>query len=99
MWRLLSISPAKTKLKKWTALFADGTRRKKVSFGAVGYRDFTLISDKAEALKAREAYRTRHAKDNLTDPLSPGALSWWILWGERQDMRANVRDYLKHFWP
>jgi hypothetical protein len=97
MWSLVSITPATSTKKKWVATFANGSLRKKVSFGAAGYRDFTIIPDREEALAARAAYRTRHAGDNLTNPTSPGALSWWILWGDSQDMKANVRAYLRHF--
>jgi len=97
MWKFVSITPATSKLKKWTATFANGSLRKKVSFGAAGARDFTIIPDRAEALAARTAYRARHAGDNLTVPTSPGALSWWILWGDSQDMKTNVRAYIERF--
>lgn len=97
MWQFVSLVPATAKGKKWTATFANGSLRKKVSFGAAGYRDFTTIPDKEVAVAVRTLYRARHAKDNLTDPLSPGALSWWILWGPSQDMKENVRAYMRHF--
>lgn len=97
MWELVSITPSTGTTKKWVATFANGSLRKKVSFGAAGYRDFTIIPDREEALAARAAYRSRHAGDNLTIATSPGALSWWILWGDSQDMKTNVRAYLRHF--
>ena len=97
MWKFVSLVPATAKGKKWKATFADGSKRKSVSFGAAGMRDFTLIDDRAEALKTREAYRARHAGDNLTDPLSPGALSWYLLWGDSQNLKTNLRAYMERF--
>lgn len=97
MWKFVSLVPATAKGKKWTATFANGPLRKKVSFGAAGYRDFTITENKAEALAARAAYRARHAGDNLTDPLSPGALSWYLLWGDSQNLKTNLRAYMERF--
>ena len=97
MWKFVSITPSVSKTKKWVATFANGSLRKKVSFGAAGYRDFTIIPDREEALAARTAYRARHAGDNLTIPTSPGALSWYILWGDSQNMKTNLRAYVERF--
>lgn len=99
MWTFRSIELSNLKTKKWRINFTNSEtgKIKTVNFGAKGYRDFTLIEDRAEALKTRDAYRTRHQHDNLTDPFSPGALSWWILWGDSQNMKTNLRAYLKRF--
>lgn len=80
--------------KKFKAIF-DG--KKTVHFGATGYRDRTLIHDKQEALKARANYRKRHVHDRLNDYMSPGALSWYILWGNSQNMQENIRAYKRKF--
>ena len=99
MYILKSIEPSKLLTKKYTANFFDPKtlKSKKVQFGAKGYRDFTTISDSAEAKKARDAYRSRHKKDKLSDPYSPGALSWYILWGNHTNITDNISDYKKHF--
>lgn len=91
----LKIVKSASKSKKWTAIFTDkGTRvTRKVHFGQKGYRDFTLVKDKKEALAARERYRQRHARDKLKDPFSPGALSMTILWGPSRQMKRNITTF------
>jgi hypothetical protein len=99
MYRFMSLERSDLPTKKWRANFFDkeNNKRKTVNFGARNFRDFTTIDDRVEANKARDAYRARHAGDNLTDPLSPGALSWWILWGDYNNVSKNLGAYRRHF--
>ena len=74
-------------------------KEKKVSFGASSYNDYIIynkITTKEEADKHKERYIKRHAKDNLTDPLSAGALSMYILWN-KPTIEDSLKDYLKRF--
>lgn len=87
--KLLSILPSKKKGKKLTATFSTPTGNKAVHFGATGYEDYTIHHDE----ERRANYRARHANDNLSDPMSPGALSYWILWGDSTSLRENVKSY------
>ena len=106
MVKLLKIIPAKAKGKKWSAYFMlDNGKEKAVSFGASSYRDFVLMNDKTSTHyqpdkkkreKVKEAYKKRHAKDNLTDPLSPGALSYFILWSS-PSFGGSIRNFKKRF--
>ena len=80
---------ASDKNKKFVAIF----KNKRVHFGAAGYSDYTIHKDK----KRRELYRNRHRKDRINEPQTPGALSWWILWGESTNMQTNIRSYRKRF--
>ena len=105
MIKLLKIIPAKQKSKKWTAYFKVDNKEKAVSFGASGFRDFVLMNDKTskhyqpdkkKREKVKEAYRKRHAKDNLTDPLSRGSLSWFILWSS-PSFGGSIRNFKKRF--
>ena len=42
-------------------------------------------------------YINRHrVRENWKDPLTPGALSRWILWNE-PSLKASVLDYEKRF--
>jgi hypothetical protein len=66
---------------------------KKVSFGATGYEDYTIHKDK----ERRERYRTRHRKDRINDPTSPGFWSWWVLWGESSNIRTALAQTRKKF--
>ena len=112
MVKLIKIIPSENKKKKWTGIFKLDEKDKKgkqkekaVSFGSKGMRDFTLLNDKTskfyekdkkEREKVKNAYRARHAKDNLTDPMSPGSLSWHILWSS-PSFAGSVRKFRKKF--
>lgn len=75
---------------KWTAVFDDG---KRVSFGAVGYEDYT----QSHSVERRRLYRLRHAKDLRGDPRTPGYLAYYILWGDNPSMERNITDYRRRF--
>jgi hypothetical protein len=94
--------------KKWRATFVDkktGEVLKSTDFGATGYRDYTLMSDKKtqhyepslqERLKVRSLYQARHKNDKLDDPSSAGALSYFVLWN-KPTIEASVQDYARKF--
>ena len=74
-------------------------------FGSKGMRDFTLInnkkskfyiSDETEREKVKNAYQARHAKDNIDDVHSAGALSWHILWTQ-PTLKGGIKEYSKRF--
>jgi len=76
---------------KYIAEFNDG---KRVSFGAVGYDDYTITHDAQQ----RARYIKRHsAHENFNDPKTAGALSRWILWGDSTSVQANKRAYESRF--
>lgn len=100
MIKLLSVTPSTRKHKKLMATFQlddKSHKTKKVHFGDSRYRDYTKIEDKAEAIKTRDAYRNRHAKEEGSAVDSPGMLSLHILWGASQSINANVSAYKKRF--
>lgn len=87
---------------KFTAIFtlpssADGKRgtekKKKVNFGAKGYKDFTTHKD----VERKRRYLLRHKKkEDWTDPLTAGALSRFLLWN-KTTIEASIKDYKKRF--
>ena len=91
--KLLEIVKAKNKNKKYTAIFEIDDKIKKISFGASGYQDYTLTKNKEK----RKLYRARHKKDRIDNPLTPGALSWYILWGDSTDINKNIQNFKKKF--
>jgi hypothetical protein len=78
---------------KWKAVLvgADG-RKKTIQFGDNRYEDYTQHGDK----KRRDAYRRRHVRDTQAPgfPLTPGGLSWYVLWGDSTDLQRNWRAFL-----
>ena len=66
---------------------------KRVAFGALGYEDFT---EHGNSLR-KKLYLNRHRKrENWNDPMTPGALSRWILWN-KPSLEASIDDYIKRF--
>jgi len=105
--KLIRVSPASGKGKKYTATFKmDTGREKSVSFGSAGMRDFTLISnpkskfyikEKEGREKVKTAYLSRHrAREDWNNAVTAGALSRWILWN-KPSFRASLSDFKKKF--
>lgn len=80
--------------KRYKAIFYDekGDKIKTTQFGDKRYENYTIHKDE----KRKELYKKRHHKDNIDDPMSAGALSWWILWN-KQTMKESIKDYEKRF--
>ena len=111
MFKLLSIKQSTKIGKKYDASFYDKDKNKykMFSFGSKNYRDYTLINNKnskfyiknkEEREKVKENYQKRHAKDLLTDAsktgMSPGALSYYILWTE-PIISKGIENYKKKY--
>lgn len=90
--RTICSAPPRSK-HKWVATFLIEGRERKVSFGAAGYEDFTMHRD----TERKDRYLARHAKhEHWDDPMSPGALSRWILWN-KPSLRESIKDYRQRF--
>lgn len=91
----LTIKKSYLPTKKYTAYFTDlkTGKTKKTHFGASGYQDFTTHNDKFR----RTNYRTRHQKDRINDPYTPGSLSWGILWGNSTSLNENIKTFKRKF--
>jgi len=84
------------KNKKLKAIFygAEGKKIKTSQFGDVRYEDYTIHKDK----KRRKRYLERHKKDlSKGDYMSPGHLSYYILWGDSTSRNTNIKNYKKRF--
>lgn len=89
--------------KKWDANFIVDGKEKTVSFGAAGYRDYTIMSrgppsEKAIAEAVRLRYIARHAEmdEDWKNPLTAGALSRWLLW-EKPTLEQAETEYRRRF--
>jgi len=74
---------------------------KTVHFGDDRYRDYLLMNDKNSKFyesnrmdreRVKSNYRRRHGGDNLKDPLSAGALSYYLLWNKKT-LKASIKSY------
>lgn len=99
MVKLLSVKPSTNKNKKLTATFDVNGKKKEVSFGAKGYKDYTIYSkeDKALAEQKKKAYISRHkVNEDFSDFMSPGSLAKNILWN-KSSVQASISDFKKKF--
>jgi hypothetical protein len=81
--------------KKYKMVFYDLMRKKlkSVSFGAVGYEDFTTHGD----LQRKQNYISRHKNnENWNDPQTAGALSYFLLWN-KTSLSASYKDFRSRF--
>ena len=104
--KLLKVVRSNNKSKKWTAIFLVDGRERRISFGASGYRDYTLLNDKTSKFYlpnksdrdvVKASYIRRHEKrENFNDPLTAGSLSRWILW-DKPTFKGALRAFKKRF--
>ena len=92
--RLIKISPATVKNKRYTAHFLLANDKiKKVHFGSDKHENFSIHGD--EDRKA--SYLKRHAKnEDWGNPLTAGSLSRYILWN-KTTLHASIKDFKKRF--
>ena len=91
-----TLEPAADKKHKWVGIFTDPITKheRRIPFGAYGMSDYTQHKDKLR----RERYFLRHrTRENWNDPMSAGALSRWLLWGESTNLTTNVRSFKNRF--
>jgi hypothetical protein len=91
--KLIEITKSIRDGKKFKAIFQIGSRQLTVHFGATGYQDYTQHHDKSR----RDQYRQRHKNDPINNPITPGALSWHILWGESTNFTKNINEFKRKF--
>lgn len=69
-------------------------QKKEIHFGAKGYNDYTLGASDGDRL----SYIARHrVAENWENPLTAGALSRYILWGESRDIQENIKSFKTRF--
>jgi len=91
----LVVSNSNKKDKKLKAVFTyDDGKTITTHFGAKGMSDYTIHKDK----ERRARYRKRHKKDlNTGDYTRAGYLSYYILWGDKTNLRDAIKDYKRRF--
>jgi len=92
--RLVKLRKSHRSDKKWDAVFETPEGQKVVPFGQKGYSDFTKNKDVTR--RARYVHRHSGMGEHWDSPMTPGALSRWILWN-KTTLRASVADYKKRF--
>jgi len=93
---LVKVEDSKAKGKRYAAIFRDSKsgRKKRVNFGNAKMENFTIHKDPERKKSYLNRYKSR---ENWNDPISPGALSRWILWGDSTSFDKSVSNYRKRF--
>ena len=81
--------------KKYAAVFLlPNGRQRTVRFGTAS----NYVSNPRKTVRDRAAYIARHrVNENHDDPLTPGALSRWLLWGESRSLARNTAAFRRRF--
>ena len=91
----VEVSRSTNKQKKLMAIFydKDGKKVKTTHFGSRGMSDYTKHKD----AKRKQRYLARHKNnEKWNKPMTAGALSRWILWGE-PSLRKSFSNFKKKF--
>lgn len=97
--KLVDVKPSTSKGKKYMAKFCECKEESKckgkfVHFGLAGSKTYLDHHDKVK----RENYLKRHkANENWNDPMSRGALSRWLLWGDSTSLNENIKEFKRKF--
>jgi hypothetical protein len=93
--KLKTVEPANDGKHKLKATFVlDDGKTHIVLFGIQGSKSYIDGASR----EVRDAYRARHKRDIAnTSPLTRGNLSYFITWGDSQDIRRNITDYRRRF--
>jgi hypothetical protein len=87
----MEIYDSPRKMKRFVAVFADGTT---THFGSKNSKTYIDHGDDVK----RANYIARHrVRENWNDYKSPGALSRYITWGDSSDILKNIREYKRRF--
>jgi len=90
------IEKGTAKNKKLKAIFYDdkGKKIRTSQFGDKRFEDYLIHKDK----QRRKRYLERHKKDlSKGDYMSPGYLSYYLLWGDSSSLNTNIKKYKKMF--
>ena len=72
---------------------SDG-KKNTIRFGTASY----YVSNPDKTKQDRSAYIARHkVNEDFNDPMSRGALSRWLLWGESRSFAKNLAAFKKRF--
>ena len=93
--KLLRVVPTPGLSKKYAAVFLlPNGRQRTVRFGTAS----NYVSNPRKTVRDRAAYIARHrVNENHDDPLTPGALSRWLLWGESRSLARNTAAFRRRF--
>lgn len=86
----MNIVNSKSKNKRFTAVFSDGSR---IDFGLKGGSTYIDHGDNIKRIN----YIKRHKVNEDWTKINAGSLSRYILWGDSKDINKNIQDYKRRF--
>ena len=92
--KLLRVALKLLRVKKVRRCVPATERAAAHSFGTAS----NYVSNPRKTTRDRDAYIARHrVNENHGDPLTPGALSRWLLWGESRSLARNTAAFRRRF--
>lgn len=92
--KLVSVKPAEDGKHKFIATFDVDGKSRNVGFGVKGSFSYVDGAD----ISVRNAYRARHSTEGVNpNPMAKGPLSYWITWGDSQNLLKNIAEYKKRY--
>lgn len=86
----MNIVNSKSKNKRFTAVFSDGSR---IDFGLKGGSTYIDHGDNIKRIN----YIKRHKVNEDWTKINAGSLSRYVLWGDSKDINKNIQDYKRRF--
>ena len=80
----------KRKVKVWNNII-DRWKKRSINFGSNVSKTFV----EGATLEKRNNYSKRHSVNEIWNKINPGSLSAGILWGDSNDIKENLKEYMK----
>lgn len=91
MAKLISFHKSDRPGKKYMVVVERDGRQRTIHFGDANMKDYTLFSAEERTARKR-AYISRHsAREDWSDPMTPGFWSRHILWGDTPSVSENLK--------
>ena len=96
MVKLIAITRTYNNMKQFKAEFLlKNGKKKNVRFGTKS--NYVLNPEKTQQDRINYLKRHKALNEDWNNPLTPGSLSRYILWGNSKDININIRDFKKLF--
>ena len=90
----LHITRTPNSTKAFKAVFTDKNKTKIIRFGT----ESNYVLNRNKTKKDRENYIKRHVvREDFNNPMTAGALSRYILWGDSRSITKNITAFKKKF--
>ena len=90
---LIDFRKSKKKNKTYEIILLIDGKMKTFNFGSNVSKTFV----EGASIQKRNNYLKRHSVNENWNEINPGSLSAGILWGDSNDIKENLKEYMKEF--